>query len=108
MKITKNQAPRFAWGKVWGLNYKFPEKNMSVLYANLEEVHGEVTTNEMERYYYILSGDGEFEIEGKKDQVIPGDVITIPPKTKYNYWPIGASMEVILFMEYWDSTKWEK
>jgi len=108
MKITKTQAPRFSWGKVWGLNYKFNKDDVSVLYAKLEEPHGEVTTGDKSRYYYILAGTGEFIIGKEQTKIEPGDVIVVPPNTKYNYWPLGESLEVILFMEYWDSQNWEK
>lgn len=108
MKITQKQAPRFAWGKVWGLNYKDKANDVSVLYANLKEDHGEVSTSDKPRYYYILAGKGEYIIGGKKELVEPGDMVMVPPHTKFDYRPLEESLEVILFMEYWDSTKWEK
>jgi mannose-6-phosphate isomerase-like protein (cupin superfamily) len=108
MKLSPTEAPRFSWGKVWGLNYKFKDQKTSILYAKLEEPHGEVSTTDQYRYYYILTGEGEFTINSIVDYVSPGDVIQIPPQTKYNYRPLNESLEVLLFMEYWDSTKWEK
>lgn len=108
-KYTTNEASRFRWGKVTGLNYKLLELQppKSILYARLEEDHGSVETGECDRIYYILRGYGEFEISNKKIPVRKGDVVVVPPKTKYDYRPTSKVLEVLLFMEYWDSTKWE-
>ena len=108
MHVAKGKSTRFSWGKVWGLNYKFPKDKVSILYAKLEEPHGQVSTNQATRYYYILAGKGEFVIAGQRALVKTGDVISVPPHTTYDYKPLGPSLEVVLFMEFWDSTKWEK
>jgi mannose-6-phosphate isomerase-like protein (cupin superfamily) len=107
MKIAKTAASRFSWGKVWGRNYKFPAENVSVLYAKLNEPHGQVSTTKYCRYYYVLKGKGEFVIGDEIFQVTNGDVIMVPPNTKYDYKPITPSLEIILFMEHWDSSNWE-
>lgn len=42
-----------------------------------------------EEIYYILEGQGEIFIDNKKQEVIQGDVIYIPPKSKHTMKPIG-------------------
>lgn len=77
---------------------------MSVVYAELEGVHGEVKTNEVERVYYILDGEGEFSIDGKTVSVSKEDVITVPSNTIYDYKQSGDKLlKVLLFMELWDN-----
>jgi mannose-6-phosphate isomerase-like protein (cupin superfamily) len=106
MKISKKQSIRQDWDKVRSWNYKLNHLSakMSVVYAELDGIHGEVTTKEVERIYYILDGEGEFTFNGKTFKVDKEDVITVPPKTVYDYWPVGnKTLKVLLFMELWDN-----
>lgn len=109
-KFTPEEASKFKWDGVKGLNYKLLEllPRKSVLYAELVKDHGIVSTKDAERVYYILEGEGEFVIANDKISTKKGDVIVVPPKTKYDYKPVSKVLKVLLFMEYWDSTEWEK
>jgi len=62
MKISKNKAIKEDWDEVKSWNYKLPhlDPKMSVVYAELDGEHGLVHTNEIERVYYIIEGQGEF------------------------------------------------
>lgn len=106
MKISKSQARRQDWDEVKSWNYKLSSlsQQMSIVYAELEGVHGEVKTNKVERVYYILDGEGEFSIDGKTVSVSKEDVITVPPNTIYDYKQSGDKLlKVLLFMELWDN-----
>jgi mannose-6-phosphate isomerase-like protein (cupin superfamily) len=106
MKLSKNQAVNENWDKVRSWNYKLAlgKEYQSVVYAELGGNHGEVKTNDTERVYFILEGTGEFDIAGTLTPVEQGDVITVPPRTKYNYHPTGnKTLKVLLFMELWDN-----
>lgn len=106
MKISKAQSKREDWDKVRSWNYKLTalSPKQSVVYAELDGVHGEVTTKEVERIYFILDGEGEFSFNDKTIKVIKDDVITVPPNTKYDYKPLGkTTLKVLLFMELWDN-----
>ncbi|MFH1650372.1 MAG: cupin domain-containing protein [Candidatus Woesearchaeota archaeon] len=107
MKITKEQATREDWDEVKSWNYKLKglnEKYQSVVYAELKGPHSEVTSNDVERIYYIIEGNGEFIIEGQTTQVQAGDVITIPPNKTFDYTPTeNETLKVVLFMELWDN-----
>ena len=107
MKITKSNSIKEDWDNVKSWNYKLidtGEKYQSVVYAELNGIHGEVNTKSIERVYYILSGKGEFKIENELTPVETGDVITIPPNTKYDYWPTSdETLKLILFMELWEN-----
>ncbi len=106
MKISKSQAKKQDWDEVKSWNYKLSgiSQQMSVVYAELEGVHGEVKTNEIERVYYILDGEGEFSINGQTVNVTKEDVITVPPNTIYDYRQGGNKpLKVLLFMELWDN-----
>ncbi len=106
MKITKSEAVREDRDEVKSRNYKLgiQEKYQSVVIAELKGPHGEVVTGDIERVYYISDGKGEFRIW---EEIIPaatGEVMIIPPKTKYDYRPMeNETLKVILFMELWDN-----
>jgi mannose-6-phosphate isomerase-like protein (cupin superfamily) len=55
--------------------------------------HYHVNTEEI---YYILSGTGEFEIEGETSPVRPGDGIVIPPHHKHKIHNRGETDLVFL------------
>ena len=106
MKISKNQAIQQDWDEVKSWNYKLKQLKtyQSVVYAELKGEHGEVETNDVERVYFIVEGEGEFEINKETIKVEKGDVVTVPAETTYNYRPTNNStLEVLLFMELWDN-----
>jgi len=106
MKVSKEKAIKEDWENVKSLNYKLGKlqsKYQSIVYAKLSGKHGTVSTKDIERIYYIISGEGEFEIEGQITRVKQGDVLAIPPMKKYDYWPVAGKLEILLFMELWDN-----
>lgn len=106
MKITKQDAVRHDWDKVKSWNYKLPQmdKYKSVVYAEIDGSHGKVFTNKLERIYYIVDGQGEFNINGNITKVIKGDIFTIQENTHYNYSSINNTvLKIVLFMELWDN-----
>lgn len=106
MKINKSSAAREDWNKTKSWNYKLPQMKdyQSVVYAEIQGDHGEVSSNNIERVYYIVDGEGEFEMGNEIITVTNGDVLTVSPKTTYNYHSInGTTLKVILFMELWDN-----
>jgi len=105
VKISKQQAVNSDWEHVrtWNYKIKSSKENKSIVIAELEGEHGEVHTNENDRIYYILDGEGEFQINGENIKVSKEDLVIIPPNTNYNYWAIeGKILKVILFMELWE------
>lgn len=106
MYIPKNESKREDWDKVKSWNYKLPNVNpqKSVVYAEIVGEHGEIATKNSEWIYYIIEGEGEFNINGIKTNVSSGDVISVPPKTKYNYVSKeGVVLKVIMYIDLWDN-----
>jgi mannose-6-phosphate isomerase-like protein (cupin superfamily) len=104
MKISKKQSVREDWDQVKSWNYKLKHLKdyQSVVYAELDGDHGEVETKEVERVYFVLEGEGSFDIDGEIIEVEKGDVITVSPHTKYNYRPTrNKTLKILLFMELW-------
>ena len=106
MKITQQDSIRHDWDQTKSWNYKLKHLNpyQSIVYAEITNDHGEVHTNEIERIYYIVDGEGEFVIDSHLSPVKKGDVFTVPPQTIYNYHSLpGQTLKVILVMELWDN-----
>ena len=106
MHISKDQSKREDWDKVISWNYQLPNLNpkMSLVYAEVEGEHGEVTTGESEWIYYIINGEGEFVIGNNKTAVKAGDVVTVPAKTLYNYKSSGNSvLKVVMYIDMWEN-----
>jgi len=106
MKITQQQSTREDWDQTKSWNYKLKHLSpyQSVVYAEIQEDHGAVHTNEVERIYYIIEGEGEFVYNSETIPITKGDVITIPPRTNYNYHATNKStLKIILLMELWDN-----
>lgn len=111
IKLSKKGAQPYGRTGVSAFNYPFPDINggSSVIYAELTGEHGERTIGDRARLYYITEGQGEFVVNGKKTTVESGDVIVIPPKGIYNYWPTnGTTLKCLLYMELLDITKLPK
>ncbi len=106
MKVSQQDAVRQDWDKAKSWNYKLKHLQgyQSVVYAELKGDHGEVNTNEQERVYFIIEGEGQLSFNEQKIIARKGDVVTIPPTTTYDYRPINNTvLKVILFMELWDN-----
>ncbi len=106
MYIPKGEAKREDWSGVKSWNYKLPYLNpkMSVVYAEVVGEHGEVSTKDSEWVYYVIDGKGEFNIDGIVTKVSLGDVITVPPNTKYNYKSRSTvPLKVVMFIDLWDN-----
>ncbi len=88
MKFTlKKPSNKFGWKGLKGIAYNSKEdfKDASVAYFEVTEAHGKVKTTLSDRIYFILDGEGEFVIDGKKVQVRKTDVVIIPKNTPYDY-----------------------
>ena len=106
MYIPNDKAIREDWDEVRSWNYKLqhlsPQK--SIVYAEIKNEHGEVTTKESEWIYYIIEGKGTFIINNEATNVSAGDVITVPANTPYNYIADkNETLKVVMFIDLWDN-----
>lgn len=106
MYISKDKSIREDWDKVKSWNYKLPHLSpqKSVVYAEIQGEHGEVTTKESEWIYYIIEGKGKFIINNETVEVSGGDVITVPANTPYNYFANEETiLKVVMFIDMWEN-----
>ncbi len=111
LKISRKEAVNYGRVGVDAYNYSLPniEGGTSFIYAELTGEHGERTTTNRSRIYYITEGTGEFVVNGEKFKVEQGDVIPLQPHTTYNYWSDkGNTLKAVLVMELLDISKLPK
>lgn len=101
MIIKSEGAEKFRQPGIQGRKYALNDKffMQCFVYGELDGEHGERTSTENPKLYYIVRGNGRFEIDGKKTDVEEGDLILIPPKTKHNYWSGDKELKFVLVME---------
>ena len=64
----------------------FRNKNIEVLYVESEKGHDTFfVSRKLTRFYYILSGEGSFAMNGGRYPVRAGMLVEVPPKVEYTY-----------------------
>jgi mannose-6-phosphate isomerase-like protein (cupin superfamily) len=78
--------------------FKFPlaNKNAEVYFVEAEQGHDNyIVSKKCTHIYYVLEGNGIFDIENGKTQVKTGQLIEVPPKAEYTY---SGKMKLLLIM----------
>ncbi len=88
MKFSKTKEPSFEWNtglKGWILSSVEDFPRASGAYFEVTGNHGKVKTKKSDRTYFVISGSGEFIINGNVILVKRHDMIIIPKDTLYDY-----------------------
>jgi len=106
-KLTKHDAFEHETSFQKGWYYQLPDVNggTSVIYAEVSGDHGQRIIKDHARIYYIISGEGEFTVNGEVTTGKPGDVIVIPPFATYSYFTTKQLLKLVLFMDLIDLEK---
>lgn len=82
-----------------GLNgYQFPitNKEVEVYFVNVEKGHDNyIISKKITHMYYIIEGDGTFDITGEKHIIREGMFVEVPPNLEYTF---SGTMKLILIM----------
>lgn len=90
--VRKDRANMRAW------YYQLADR--TVAYAELSGEHGERVVGAYGRVYFIISGAGEFFVNGGKLPVSRGSVIPIPAGATYNFHAIGPEeLTFVVFLD---------
>lgn len=103
-KFTLQDASQYGWEGLTAHNFRFEDINEGMSVVHVESIvrHGEVSTHERKRLYYILEGQGTFYIGDESFLFQAGDLIVVPPNTKYDYEPKSETIKALLIMELLD------
>lgn len=90
MKHVYNEPSETSFAKVGITGKIFPIEGLTdqVEFVLVETETGHETTITEHKCvfsYYILSGEGYFEIEGEREECAAGDLVVIPAGTKFTY-----------------------
>jgi mannose-6-phosphate isomerase-like protein (cupin superfamily) len=98
MKFELKNAYKFGWKglKGWAFNNKENFPNASAAYFEVTGRHGKVKTSKSDRIYFIIDGEGEFNINGESFKVVKTDVIIVPKNTPYDYKAISDVLKLFL------------
>lgn len=71
-------------------------ENISITYEKVYKGHDKYCTNtQITHIYYVISGKGKFKINDNIYEVEKGDIVEIPPSTKFIF---AGEMELLLIM----------
>lgn len=98
MKFELKKAKNFGWPGLKGQAFNdandFPRA--STAYFEVTGRHGRVKTTQSDRIYFIIEGEGEFDIDGKTTRVSKTDVVIVPKNTPYDYRAISKVLKLFL------------
>ncbi len=98
MKFTLKNAREFGWNglKGWAFNSKEEFPRASAAYFEVTGSHGKTKATESDRIYYIIDGEGEFEINNEIIHVAKSDVCILPKNIEYDYKSINGVLKMFL------------
>ena len=88
MKFSKAKEPSFEQDtglKGWVMSSAEDFPQASGVYFEVTGNHGESRTTKSDRIYFIISGNGEFIVDGEVISVKMHDMIIIPKDTPYDF-----------------------
>ena len=90
------KVPSFVQKGLNGYSYKIDNSSISIDIEDVYKGHEKYCKSLVSTFiYYVLSGSGTFKINGKKYDVIEGDVIEIPSNTEFVF---AGKMKLLLIM----------
>lgn len=91
-----SQEPSFKREGFDGYIAEINNENISITYENVYKGHDKYCTNtKITHIYYVIKGKGKFKINNNIYEVKKGDIIEIPPSTKFIF---AGEMELLLIM----------
>lgn len=87
MLFTKENALKVEWDGVnaWAYSSDTDLQSGSAIYFEIKTHHGKCMSKKSDRIYYVVDGEGEYDVDGKSFPVKKEDVIIVPKNTPYNY-----------------------
>ena len=72
------------------------DKDFEIYLVDVKEGHDNfIISKKITHVYYILEGEGSFEVDGEKTEVKSGVLVEVPRNVEYAY---SGKMKLLLFM----------
>jgi mannose-6-phosphate isomerase-like protein (cupin superfamily) len=94
MKFRLDEAKEFGWEGVKGWSYNTEQEFVGASGTYIEVIgrHGMAKSTVNDLIYYVIDGEGEFEVGENRFAVEASDVVIIPKQTAFDYWAINNSV----------------
>ena len=96
MKVKLSKEPSFKQDGLNGYTYPLQHTEMQVNFIDCYEKHENYCSYARTFVYYIVDGKGQYKINNDLVDVEKGDLIEIPPNTKFTY---KGKMKVLLIIK---------
>ena len=94
--FKKSSEPSFSVDGADGYNFSIINKNLEIDLIDSKTGHGgKVVSDLMTHIYYVLEGEGDFEIDDVSYHLAAGELVEIPPMHTLNY---RGKMKLLLIM----------
>ena len=94
MKIP--EKPSFQQKGLKGYAYPLANKELEIYYVDVSQGHDTyIISKKCFHIYYILEGEGVFEIKNETKRVSKDSLVEVPPNTEYTY---SGKMKLLLIM----------
>ena len=96
MKFSTKDGPSFIVGGVEGFAVTTSAAIQSGDVAMLEVTgrHGRTKTDLSDRFYYVIKGEGTFDVGANHYEISKGDLVVVPKCTDYDF---EGKMELLMF-----------
>lgn len=92
----KPDKPSFSQKGLDGYTFPLNNENLEVNFVDVKRGHDNyIISKKITHIYYILEGEGFFDIDGEKIQVKPRMMVEVPPNIEYAY---SGEMKILLIM----------
>ena len=92
----KSEKPTFAQNGLKGYQYLLDNKELEIYFVDVTKGHDQfLISKKITHIYFILKGEGFFDINGEKKEVKEGMLIEVPPNIEYVY---SGKMKLLLVM----------
>ncbi|MFH1978117.1 MAG: hypothetical protein ABIJ92_02225 [Candidatus Aenigmatarchaeota archaeon] len=92
----KSEKPTFSQKGLDGYQFLLENKNVEVYFVDVKMGHDNyIISKKITHIYFVIEGEGFFDISGTKFDVKLGDFIEVPPNKEYCY---SGKMKLLLIM----------
>jgi len=88
--------PSFSQKGLLGYHLKIKNPNVEIYFVDVKRGHDTYfISKKCTHIYYVIEGEGFFDIDGLKHEVKPGMLVEVPPNVEYTY---SGRMKLLLLM----------
>ena len=88
--------PSFSQNGLSGYHFLTKNSNVEIYFVDVKQGHDTyILSKKCTHIYYVIEGEGVFDIDGSKYEVKTGMLVEVPPNVEYTY---SGEMKLLLIM----------